>query len=60
MQFGVCEICGLAQLPDELSCLMIPLNTANTQYFTLFYCSHNPQCHQQAMCQLASKEKEFQ
>ncbi|MFK0571504.1 hypothetical protein [Endozoicomonas sp.] len=58
LQFGSCEICGLAQLPEQLSCLMIPLDAKRVRYFTLFYCSDNPQCHLKAMDKLAEKERE--
>lgn len=58
LQFGSCEICGLAQLPEQLSFLMIPLDTNKTRFFTLFYCSDNPQCHMKAIDKLSEKEKQ--
>lgn len=60
LQFGSCEICGLAQLPKELSCLMVPLDTKRVRFFTLFYCSDNPLCHNKALDRLSEKERQAQ
>ncbi|MFK0570856.1 hypothetical protein, partial [Endozoicomonas sp.] len=51
-QMCIRDRCGLAQLPEQLSCLMIPLDAKRVRYFTLFYCSDNPQCHLKAMDKL--------
>lgn len=59
LQFGACEICGLAQLPEQLSCLMVPLDPARVRFFTLFYCSDNPQCHLKALDKLSEKERQL-
>ncbi|USE35776.1 hypothetical protein [Endozoicomonas sp. SCSIO W0465] len=56
LQFGTCEVCGLAQLPEQLSCLMVPLDPKKVRFFTLFYCSDNPQCHLKAIDKLSEKE----
>ncbi len=60
LQFGSCEICGLAQLPEELSCLMVPLDAKRFRFFTLFYCSDNPLCHNKALDRLSEKERQTQ
>lgn len=60
LQFGSCEICGLAQLPEELSCLMVPLDSKRIRFFTLFYCSDNPRCHNKALDKLSEKEQQTQ
>lgn len=57
LQFGRCEICGLAQLPEKLSCLMIPLDRQRVRFFTLFYCSDNPECHCKALEKLSETEQ---